>query len=131
MEPQATPNTVEIFFAHATFDEHGSHDTLSKRPRVFTAECQRIFAAEVTVADISIPIVSQIVFQIDLIEEAGSDIIPLSKGIRSDNAWRSKDGRRLRRLRYRRLRCVIPELYADDALKRPAPLMSFFLSCAK
>jgi hypothetical protein len=47
---------------------------VTEREGDLAAECQCVLAAEVTVADIRIPVVGNIVLGVDVVEEAGADV---------------------------------------------------------
>ena len=106
VEPQATPDAVEVAFAEAAFREQRGHDAMAHRDAVFAAERQRVLAAEIAVANKQLEIVLQVIVDVYLIEEPGLDLIGLD-----DVANRRRRG--------------VAELDAANPLQRPAPVVQF------
>ena len=75
IEFQPTPQPAKIIFAGTAFDEHRSHRAAAQRQGRFGAERGSVPAAEVAVSDEDLPIILEIVREIDLVEETGLDVV--------------------------------------------------------
>ena len=75
VELQAAPNAVKIAFADPRFDKGRHLNMICQRNGVFASQRQSVLAAEIAMAGISDPVVGEIIFEIDLVEKAGADVV--------------------------------------------------------
>jgi len=65
---------VKAVLARDPLDERRARNAVPERQSDFAAERQGILAAEIAVADIRVPIVGDIVFRVDVVEEPGANV---------------------------------------------------------
>ena len=100
IETQTAPYAFKTIRADAPFHKGRRKNSATKQEPHFRTECERVLPAQIAVAKVSVPVVSQVVLQIDLIHEARFHIIALREHNRVNNArdadrWRRHDSRRV------------------------------------
>ena len=106
VDAQAAPNAVVVVFTDPAFNEQRGHDAVRHRQAPLAAGRQRILAVQVTVSDIDLEIILQIISKVDLIEEPRLRVISLKDP--------TDDGG-----------SVVAGLDAGHALQRPLPEIIF------
>jgi hypothetical protein len=122
IETQPAPHAFKTIGAETPLDKGGGHDPPTEWDPHLGTECQRVFAAHVSVADIGVPVIGQIVLQVDLIHETRFHVVALCEHDGVD-APRDSDRGRCDEGPDSVGRSGIPELPTDNASQRPpAPI---------
>jgi hypothetical protein len=75
IELQPAPNAAGVVLANPALDVGRGQDAVAERARQFGAKRQSIEATEITMPDIAGDVVGEIILEVDLVEEAGPDVI--------------------------------------------------------
>ena len=84
IETQAAPHAFETSGADAPFHKGRRHYPATKREPQFRTKRKCVLAAQIAVANVSLPVVSHVVLQIDLIHEACFHVVALREHNRVD-----------------------------------------------